>query len=81
MEFLTENALDTGLTSDKNLAPEPYDNGEELPTRRTDVDFDALSTTRGGTPGNEGLNRCGPNSPLEFWQRGVGGEDLEPKNI
>ena len=54
MEFLTENALDTGLTSDKNLASEPYDNGEELPTRRTDVDFDALSTTRGERRGTRG---------------------------
>ena len=74
LEFLTENARDTGLTSDKNLASEPYDDGEDLPTRRTDVDFDSLSTTRGGRPGNEGLNRCGPNSPTEFWQN-VGGEE------
>lgn len=75
LEFLTENARDTGLTSDKNLASEPYDDGEDLPTRRTDVDFDSLSTTRGGRPGNEGLNRCGPNSPIEFWQD-VGGEEI-----
>lgn len=75
LEFLTENERDTGLTSDKNLASEPYDDGEDLPTRRTDVDFDSLSTTMGGRPGNEGLNRCGPNSPMEFWQN-IGGEKI-----
>ena len=77
LEFLTENAKDTGLTSDKNLASEPYDNGEDLPVRRTDVDFDSLSTTRGGTPGNEGLNRCGPNSPIEFWQSAGGSGKID----
>ena len=54
-------------TSERNLAAEPFDSGDDLPSRRTDVDFDSLSTTRGGEPGNEGLNRCGPNAPVEFW--------------
>ena len=54
-------------TSERNLATEPFDSGDDLPSRRTDVDFDSLSTTRGGEPGNEGLNRCGPNAPVEFW--------------
>ena len=54
-------------TSERNLATEPFDSGDDLPARRTDVDFDSLSTTRGGEPGNEGLNRCGPNAPFEFW--------------
>ena len=71
-------------TSERNLAAEPFDSGDDLPSRRTDVDFDSLSTTRGGEPGNEGLNRCGPNAPVEFWttsgnDSGTGGDNADAK--
>ena len=70
LRFLADKDDDTGLTpadgSKRAPAPyAPYGEGWRPPPRRADVDFDALSTTRGGHPGNEGRTTCGPNDPLE----------------
>ena len=72
LRFLTEKDDETGLTprdgSRRASTPyAPYGEDWRPPVRRPDVDFDALSTTRGGHPGNEGRRgACGANDPLEF---------------
>jgi membrane-bound transcription factor site-1 protease len=72
LRFLTEKDDETGLTprdgSRRASTPyAPYGDDWRPPVRRPDVDFDALSTTRGGHPGNEGRRgMCGANDPLEF---------------
>ena len=72
LKFLTEKDDTTGLTPADGSRRQsqkysPYGDSWIPPIRRTDVDFDSLSTTRGGRPGNEGVNICyGPNNPLEF---------------
>jgi membrane-bound transcription factor site-1 protease len=56
--------------AEKKLA-EDWTDGEDLPVRRTDVDFKEYSTVLGGSPGNEGSMVCGPNSPIEFHEAKV----------
>ena len=71
LRFLTEKDDETGLTPlDGSRRVEsayaPYGEDWRPPVRRPDVDFDALSTTLGGHPGNEGRRGvCGANDPLE----------------
>jgi membrane-bound transcription factor site-1 protease len=71
LKFLAEKDDDTGLTprdgskrTKESYAP--YGANWVPPVRRSDVDFDTFSTTKGGHPGNEGRTKCGANDPLAF---------------
>ena len=74
--FAAEDECPSKYCDPAKQIQEAYSDGNDLPKRRSDVDFSQFSTVLGGHPGNEGSMTCGANSPLEFHTARVSYTDL-----